>query len=114
MTQLSLWLLLPGMVAVPPVGPNELPKLVFSVRTWEGEYASKDIPGGVASTPVVGAIYTIGSDGGQPKKVVELGKNTDYPAFHPDGRWIYFQSNATGHSNIYRCRPDGSGIINLT
>jgi len=32
--------------------------LVFSVRTWEGEYASKDIPGGVWTTPTQSALYT--------------------------------------------------------
>src|ERR1700736_984037 len=31
-------------------------ELVFSVKTWEGEYSSKDVPGGVESTPAVGAI----------------------------------------------------------
>jgi TolB protein len=90
------------------------PGLVFSVKTWEGDYASKDVPGGVETTPVVGAIYTVNADGTGLRKVAELGKNTDYPSFSPDGKWVYFQSNATGHSQIYRCRPDGSGTVNLT
>lgn len=88
--------------------------LVFSVRTWDGEYASKDVPGGVSATPVIGAIYSIGSDGTGLKKIVHLGKNTDFPNVSPDGKWVYFQSNASGHSQIYRCRPDGSGLSNLT
>jgi WD40-like Beta Propeller Repeat len=90
------------------------PGLVFSVKTWEGEYSSKDIPGGVESTPSVGAIYTIDFDGTGLKKIAQLGKNTDYPTFSPDGKWIYFQSNATGRSHVYCCRPDGSGVVNLT
>ncbi len=89
-------------------------QLVFSVKTWEGEYASSDVPGGVATTPVVGAIYTIQADGGGLRKVVELAKNTDNPTFSPDGKWIYFQSNASGHSHVYRCLPDGSQVENLT
>jgi TolB protein len=88
--------------------------LVFSVRTWQGDYFSKDVPGGVQTTPIVGAIYTVQRDGTGLKKVVELGKNTDYPTISPDGRWLYFQSNATGQSQLYRCRPDGSGVVNLT
>jgi Tol biopolymer transport system component len=88
--------------------------LVFSVKTWEGEYSSKDIPGGVETTPVVGSIYTIASDGTDLKKVAQLGKNTDNPTFSPDAKWIYFQSNATGRSHIYRCRPDGTNMANLT
>jgi TolB protein len=97
-----------------PDARPEQEELVFSVKTWEGDYSSKDVPGGVEATPVVGAIYTVHGDGTGLKKVVALGKNTDYPTFSPDGRWIYFQSNNTGHSQIYRCRPDGGGVANLT
>jgi TolB protein len=89
-------------------------ELFFSVKTWEGDYASQDVPGGVATTPVVGAIYSVKDDGTGLKKVVALGKNTDYPTVSPDGQWLYFQSNATGHSQVYRCRLDGSGVTNLT
>ena len=88
--------------------------LVFSVKTWEGDYASKDVPGGVESTPVVGAIYSVKGDGTGLKKVAELGKNTDFPSVSPDGQWVYFQSNATGRSQVYRCCPDGSQVANLT
>src|SRR5437773_592268 len=45
------------------------PGLVFSVKNWDGEYYSKDIPGGVETTPVVGAIYTINADGSGLKKI---------------------------------------------
>lgn len=97
--------------------PDEKPEpgeLVFSVKTWEGEYFSKDVPGGVEATPVIGAIHTVKGDGTGLKKLVALGKNTDHPIFSPDGQWVYFQSNASGRGQIYRCRPDGSGVVNLT
>src|SRR5438552_18381273 len=82
--------------------------LVFSVKTWDGEYSSKDLPGGVVSTPVVGAIYTIGADGSGLKKIVQLGNNTEFPCVSPDGKWVYFKSNASGHSQLYRCRLNGT------
>jgi Tol biopolymer transport system component len=88
--------------------------LLFSVRTWEGEYASKDIPGGVETTPVRGAIYSIASDGSGLKKLVEHGPLAEYPVVSPDNRWIYFQSNAGGHHEIYRCRFDGTDVVSLT
>src|SRR5262245_61366147 len=88
--------------------------LVFSVKSWVGDYSSKDVPGGVETTPVIGAIWTINADGSGLSKIAQLGKNTDYPTFSPDGRWVYFQSNALGRSQVYRCRPDGSGTVNLT
>ena len=89
-------------------------ELLFSVKNWEGDYSSKDVPGGVETTPVVGAIHSVKGDGTGSKKVVGLGKNTDYPTVSPDGKWVYFQSNATGRSQIYRCRPDGNDVVNLT
>jgi Tol biopolymer transport system component len=103
--------------AAPPDQPDASTRsgeLVFSLKTWAGDYASKDVPGGVESSPVVGAIYSVNADGTGLRKLVALGKNTDYPTVSPDGHWIYFQSNATGRSQVYRCRPDGSGIANLT
>jgi Tol biopolymer transport system component len=94
--------------------PPEQEELVFSVKTWEGDYFSKDVPGSVETTPVTGAIYAVKADGAGLRKVVALGKNTDYPTGSPDGEWLYFQSNASGHSQVYRCRHDGSEVANLT
>jgi len=100
---LSLWPLLAPLSA-------SAADLIFSVRTWEGEYESRDIPGGVESTPVVSAICGIDTDGNGLRKIVQLGKTTDAPSISPDARWIYFQSNSTGRWQVCRCRPDGSGI----
>src|SRR5438874_925352 len=118
--QAMLWIVLWGSTApylaavAADVETAEPGTLVFSLRRWEGEYATRDIAGGVTATPVVGSIHTIRADGADLEKVVELGRNTDNPMFSPDGRWIYFQSSATGRSQVYRCRPDGSGVVNLT
>jgi Tol biopolymer transport system component len=88
--------------------------LVFSVKTWDGDYTSRDVPGGVKTSPVEGAIYTVRADGTGLKKLTDLGKNTDFPTFSPDGRWVYFQSNASGHSHVYRCTPAGKDVQALT
>lgn len=97
-------------VADEPTIAAEPGEIVFSVKRWDGEYATRDIPGGVDSTPVVGSIYSVRSDGSDLRKVIELGRSTDYPTFSVDGHWIYFQSNSTGHSRVYRCRPDGHDV----
>jgi sialidase-1 len=88
--------------------------LTFSVMTWEGDYGSHDVPGGVETTPVEGAIYTIRGDGTELKKIVNLGKRTSYPAYNPDGRWVYFQSDSSGRSHVYRCTPEGKDVTILT
>jgi Tol biopolymer transport system component len=112
------WLRGAGATTVPAPGlPGEKPgqgELVFSLKTWEGEYSSKDVPGGVETTPVVGDVWSVKGDGTGLRKVVGLGKSTDYPSVSADGQWVYFQSNASGRSQIYRCRLDGSGVANLT
>src|SRR5205085_558095 len=110
----AMLVLCTGTATAGPPPEVDRARLVFSVKTWEGEYFSKDVPGGVETTPVVGAIYSIGADGAGLKKLVQLGKNTDNPTFSPDGKWVYFQSNASGRSHVYRCAPDGSRVANLT
>ena len=63
---------------------DDAPSLIaFSVRRWEGEYRSRDIPGGVETTPSIGSIWTIRDDGSDLKKAVELGKDTNAPVFGP-------------------------------
>lgn len=90
------------------------PRLVFSLKTWQGDYASKDIPGGVETTPTKGSIYTVNADGSELRKIVQLGHNTDNPAASPDGRWVYFQANLAGSTQIFRCHWDGSNVASLT
>jgi Tol biopolymer transport system component len=99
----SLW---GGQIALPP-------DLVFSVRQWEGEYATSDEPGGVRTTPVTSAIYGVRADGSGRHKIASLGAVTDHPTFSPDGQWLYFQSNASGRYDIYRCRPDGADVTSV-
>jgi len=81
---------------------------------WEGDYWSEDRAGGVDTPPVKSAIYTIRADGTEMRKSADPGGRSHYAHFSPDGQWIYFQSNAAGRWNIYRCRPDGSELADLT
>jgi Tol biopolymer transport system component len=100
------------VLALPARGAE--PRLVFSVKTWNGEYRSRDVPGGVESTPTVGSIYTVNADGSGLRCVVPPSPGTDYPAASRDGNWVYYQSRAGGSMQIHRCRWDGSGTMNLT
>jgi Tol biopolymer transport system component len=107
-------ILIAAFLFAPLTAGGAEPALVFSVKTWEGEYSSVDVPGGVDSTPIQGSIYTINADGSGLRKIVPPGKGTDYPAASPDGRWVYFQSKTTGETQIYRCKWDGSDVTSLT
>jgi TolB protein len=89
--------------------------IVCSVRTWDGEYESRDIPGGVQTTPSTSSIYSIQRDGTDLKKIVAIENAVcATPVYSPDGKWLYFQSNASGEYHLYRCRPDGSEREQLT
>lgn len=105
-----------GVAAVgdPPSCFGAGPGLVFSVRTWDGEYASRDVPGGVESTPTLGSIFTINADGTGLKQVVPPGPGIDFPAASRDGKWVYYQAGARGSTQVYRCRRDGSDVASLT
>ncbi len=87
--------------------------IAFSVRRWEGQYQSRDAPGGVVSTSATGSIYSIRLDGSELRKIVEPGQDANAPSFSPDGRWVYLQSSSHGTSNISRCRTDGSELQTL-
>ncbi len=49
--------------------------------------------------------YTVPAAGG-PASL--LAAKTDVAEFSPDGRWVYFQTDRTGHMQIWRMHPDGS------
>jgi TolB protein len=54
-------------------------------------------------------IYDIGFDGGPERRLTMDAKNDDGPDYTPDGRWIYFNSNRTGHWKIWRMPATGAG-----
>lgn len=63
-------------------------------------------------------IFTIPSAGGPDTRLTHVTVPNDGPEYSPDGRWIYFNSELAaskpGHAQIFRMRPDGSGIEQLT
>ena len=38
----------------------------------------------------------------------------DGPEYDPQGKYIYFNSNRSGTMQLYRMKPDGSGVKQLT
>jgi Tol biopolymer transport system component len=90
------------------------PELVFSLKRWDGEYATSDVPGGVKVTPTLGSIHTVRADGTGLKTIVPPSSGTDYPTASPDGKWLYFQSRKDGPGQIYRCKRDGSELAIVT
>ena len=63
----------------------------------------------LAVMPAVGGPVTYLTDGSCP---------VDGPEFSPDGKWLYYNGEGAarrpGHAQIFRMRPDGSGVQQLT
>lgn len=60
-------------------------------------------------------ICTLGTDGTGFRQITTGGAPADGPEYSPDGKWIYFNTEAfSGHAQIARMRPDGSDIMRLT
>ena len=59
-------------------------------------------------------LYVANRDGGGERPLLEP-VNTSYNAsYSRDGEWIVFTSERAGSADIYRVRPDGSGLTRLT
>jgi TolB protein len=63
-------------------------------------------------------LFTIPARGGPDTRLTDLDKPHDGPEYSPDGEWIYFNSERAsgrpGHAQIFRMRPDGTGVEQLT
>lgn len=59
-------------------------------------------------------VYTIPATGGPETRLTDATGLDDGPEYSYDGRWIYFNSNRTGHMHLYRMRADGSKQEQLT
>jgi Tol biopolymer transport system component len=62
------------------------------------------------------AVFTVNADGSNESQVTpwQLGAG-DHPDWSPDGQWILFRvQQDDGSSNVYKARPDGTDITNLT
>lgn len=59
-------------------------------------------------------ICTIAADGSDFRQLTK-GAVADGPEYSPDGQWIYYNTEEfSGHAQIARMRPDGTGVQRLT
>ena len=54
-------------------------------------------------------IYTVPVSGGDETRITTAKGLDDGPEYSPDGQYIYLNSERTGHMQIWRMHPDGSG-----
>lgn len=70
------------------------------------------------SVPLAADLYLVPTAGGQDRRITDTPKHKDGCEYSPDGQWLYCNtedfSDAPGHAQIARLRPDGSGMEQLT
>jgi Tol biopolymer transport system component len=70
------------------------------------------------TSPEQFVIFTVALDGTDLRQVTPNGMEVGNPAWSPVGDWIAFQSPKetvkSGEQNIYKVRPDGTGLTQLT
>ena len=102
----------------------------MKMKTWLVWCA---VAGGAAAMPAQGkdvmlmnrigpskmALYIANADGTGERRLLPDSTGLDYdPSFSPDGQWIVFTSErdpeGSGQADIWRVRPDGTGLERLT
>ena len=54
-------------------------------------------------------VHVVGRGGGAPQRVTTEKTNDEFPFWSPDGRWLYFNSDRTGHHEIWKMPSEGGG-----
>lgn len=71
-----------------------------------------------ASGKTITNLYTLPARGGRDVALTDVSFPVDGPEYTPDGSWIYFNSeqgaSVPGHAQIFRMRPDGSHVSQIT
>jgi Tol biopolymer transport system component len=60
------------------------------------------------------ALYTIPTAGGGETCVTDAFDHVDGPDYTPDGAWIWFNGERDGAVDLWRIRPDGTGLQQMT
>src|SRR5579862_6332585 len=59
-------------------------------------------------------IYVCSALGGQETRLTDGHGHSDGPDYTPDGRWIWFNSSRGGSMHLWRMKPDGSELQQMT
>lgn len=59
-------------------------------------------------------IHVIPAEGGEETRLTDGRGHSDGPDYTPDGAWIWFNSSREDHMQLWRVRPDGTGLGRMT
>ncbi|MGB7069640.1 MAG: winged helix-turn-helix domain-containing protein [Pyrinomonadaceae bacterium] len=96
----------------------EARQITFGSSGLEGWYGIDWTPGGniiyTARVDQSLTLWSMDTAGRDPKQITATGFLDQRPSLTPDGKYIVFQSNRSGATEIWRADPDGTGIQQLT
>jgi hypothetical protein len=96
-----------GIVVASPVPTSTPTKSLAPMRTHIA-YMAKENPADTWE------IWTMRSDGSDPRRLTSSDSNDTVPSWSPDGRRILFESDRDGNGEVYVMNSDGNDQINLT
>jgi Tol biopolymer transport system component len=68
----------------------------------------------VATPESHNAVYVVSVEGGQPRRLTTDAPNEDSASWSRNGKWIYFDSDRTGASQVWKVPPDGGHAVQVT
>ncbi len=58
-------------------------------------------------------LWSVPTEGGAARRLTVNDAEESFPAWSPDGKWVVFASNRYGSLDVFRMRPDGTGVERL-
>ncbi|KJZ20787.1 hypothetical protein TW80_08545 [Loktanella sp. S4079] len=81
---------------------------------WHGWSPDGETLAYVAKRGAVFGLYTCPVAGGEETCVTVGFDHVDAPDYTPDGEWIWFNGERDGQVNLWRVRPDGTDLTQMT
>jgi tricorn protease len=86
----------------------------YSQEAWFLTSPSLSPDGKTVAFVYEGDIWSVSSDGGTAMRITAMAGYENNPRFSPDGKWLAFNGNQDGNSNIYIVPANGGVIKQLT
>jgi dipeptidyl aminopeptidase/acylaminoacyl peptidase len=59
-------------------------------------------------------VYVVNANGGEPSRLTTNAANDAVPSWSGDGRWVYFSSDRTGSSQVWKVPATGGQPVQIT
>ena len=103
-----------GLCGAVPTGQPQGRDVRLTIREGTSMAAAVSPDGGTIALDLLGALWTLGIDGGPARRVLDDGYDAHLPAWSPDGRRLAFQAYLRDTWHIWAMNADGTGLQEVT